>query len=186
MDPDGRVYLLDDFRLLTGVAPAEREPLQPFDLAALDGARIRLADFRGKVLLINFWASWCAPCRQEMPELDSLRREFPPERFAFVAISEDLSTAHARAFIDEFGFTFSVALGKGQMRDPYHYMGLPFTVLVDTRGRVVQRWSGYGEEPQMQAIRALVTAELERDEAAGDAPDAGRHAHGQTAPRLRQ
>jgi len=177
VDPDGRVYLLDDFRLLTGVAPAEREPIEPFDLEGLDGERIRLADFRGKVLLVNFWASWCAPCRQEMPELDALRQEFPPERFAFVAISDDVREADARKFVEDFGFTFPVALGKGKMRARYHYMGLPFTVLVDTEGRVVQRWAGYGEEPQMQAIRALVTAELERAEAAGSHPTGGHQAH---------
>ncbi|MFW6085150.1 MAG: redoxin domain-containing protein, partial [Gemmatimonadota bacterium] len=182
VDPDGRVYLLDDFRLLTGVAPAEREPLEPFNLEGLDGERIRLADYRDRVVLVNFWASWCAPCRQEMPELDALRREFSPERFALIAISDDLEPADARAFIDEFGFTFPVALGRGKMRSRYHYMGLPFTVLVDTGGRIVQRWAGYGEEPQIRAIRALVTAELERtgaDLAAPTGPDgsaAGGHA----------
>jgi thiol-disulfide isomerase/thioredoxin len=165
VDPDGRIYLLEDFRLLTGVAPAERQPLEPFDLEGLDGGRIRLADFRDRVLILNFWASWCAPCRHEMPALDSLHREFPPERLALVAISEDLSTSDARAFIEELGFTFPVALGKGEMRARYHYMGLPFTVLVDTEGRVIQRWAGYGEEPQMQAMRALITAELDRTDA---------------------
>lgn len=193
VDPDGRVYLLDDFRLLTGVAPAEREPLEPFDLEGREGGRIRLADFRGRVVLVNFWASWCAPCRQEMPELDELRREFPPERFALIAISDDLDPADARTFIDEFGFTFPVGLGMGKMRSRYHYMGLPFTVLVDAEGRVVQRWAGYGEEPQMQAIRALVTAELERagadlvtpagprGDAAGGHPAGGHPAGGHSA-----
>lgn len=165
-DPDGRVYLLDDFRLLTGVAPAEREALKPFELEGLDGGVIRLADFAGRLLIVNFWASWCEPCRDEMPALDSLRREFPPERLGLVAISEDVDTADARAFIEEFGFEFPVGLGKGKMRSEYHYVGLPYTLLVDPRGRVIHRWLGDGRDPQIRAMRALITAELERMEPA--------------------
>lgn len=158
----GRVHLLDAFRLLTGVAPAEREPLAPFELELLDGGHARLADYAGRVVLINFWASWCGPCRVEMPALDSLRRGIPDADFAFITMNEDVNVKDARAFIEEYGFDFPVLLGRGRLRQTYHYIGLPFTVLIDRDGKVVQRWIGFAGEEQLAAIRAVTLAELAR------------------------
>lgn len=168
----GRVFFLDEFRLLTGVAPAEREPLRSFDLERLSGGRLALEDFRGQVLLVNFWASWCAPCRVEMPALDSLRLAFATKDFAFVAISDDVEPEAAARFIEEHGFEFPVALGRGKMRAAYHYFGLPFTVLVDREGRVIERWSGFAGDRQIAAIGTLIEAELERGAPAHHEPEA--------------
>ena len=165
-DAEGRVYRLDPFALLTGVAPAERARLAAFDLERLGGGRVRLEDFAGRILLVNVWASWCAPCREEMPALDRLAATFAGEPFAFVALSEDVDPAQAAAFIREYGFTFPVGLGRGTLRARYHYFGLPFTVLVDAGGHVMYRWAGYGGEEQIEGIRALVRAELRRTAAA--------------------
>jgi thiol-disulfide isomerase/thioredoxin len=173
-DGSGRVYLLDPFRLLTGLAPEEREPFPSFDLPGLDGRRIASTDLRGKVVLLNFWASWCAPCREEMPALDSLRRSIPDADFAFVAMNEDQQPEDARAFLDDFGFDFPVALGQGKLKERFRYVGLPFTVLLDREGRVVQRWTGYGGETQMDAIQAAAVAELARST---DGGNGGSHHH---------
>ncbi len=72
--------------------------------------------------------------------------------------------ADARAFLDEFGFDFPVLLGRGRLRERYHYVGLPFTVLLDRQGRMVQRWIGFGGEQQIKAIRAVIQAELDTGE----------------------
>lgn len=161
-DADGRVYLLDPFRLLTGFAPGEREAFAPFDLERLGGGRMTLADVRGRVVLINFWASWCGPCRVELPALDSLWRAITHPDFVFLALSDDVDVDAAAAFIEEFGFEFPVLLGHGKLKARYHYVGLPFTVLLDREGRVVQRWIGFAGEEQLAAIRAVVEAELGR------------------------
>ena len=158
----GRVYSLDPFRLLTGVAPRERESFRPFDLELLGGARMTLDDLHGKVTLVNFWASWCAPCRAEMPALDTLRRVITDPAFTFVTINEDVRPDAAAGFIREFGFDFPVLLGLGQMKARYRYVGLPFTVLLDREGRVVHRWLGFAGREQLAAIRALALAELAR------------------------
>lgn len=162
VDRQGRVYLLDPFRLLTGVPPREREAFAPFELATLDGGRLSLHDLEGKVVLINFWASWCGPCRVEMPALDSLQRSIQDHDFLFVTMNEDVDSDDAASFVAEYGFVFPVVLGRGRLRSRYHYIGLPFTVLLDRDGKVVQRWIGFAGEDQLHSIRAVVAAELDR------------------------
>ena len=140
-----------------------REEAPDFTLKSLDGGNLRLEEYRGQVVLINFWASWCAPCREEMPALDSLRRSIDDPDFLFVTMNEDVKVSEARAFIDEFGFDhLPVLLGKGKLRQRYHYYGLPLTVLVDREGRTVQRWIGFAGEEQIAGIRAVIKAELLR------------------------
>jgi thiol-disulfide isomerase/thioredoxin len=171
---DGRVYLLDEFRLLAGIAPDERDAFPPLSGDLLGGGTVSSAVLEGRVTLVNFWASWCDPCRTEMPALDSLSKSIADARWQFLTVNEDVHAADARAFVDEFRFTFPVVLGRGRLRSRYHYVGLPFTVLVDGQGRVVQRWIGFAGPEQIQGIRAVVTAELGRmGEGAGDAV----HAH---------
>jgi thiol-disulfide isomerase/thioredoxin len=178
-DRDGRVYLLDDFELLTGVAPRARAPFGEFDLELLNGGRVTSADMMGKVVLINFWASWCEPCRDEMPALDALRRSITHDDFAFMTFNEDVTLSPARRFLEDYGSDFPVALGHGDLRAKYHYVGLPFTVLVDRAGKVVTRWIGYAGEEQLQSIRSITQAELDRLMPGMDhsAMGAGEHAH---------
>lgn len=173
VDHGGRVYLLDPFRLLSGVPPSEREPAPSFDLPTIGGGQLSSAALRGRVVLANFWASWCAPCRTEMPALDSLRREISDSAFVFLGVNEEEDTAAARRFLDRYGFDFPVVLGRGKMRERFHYPGLPYTMLLDRTGGIAGRWIGFAGREQLQAIRALVRAELNR-EVTGH----GRHQHG--------
>lgn len=172
VDEEGRVYLLDPFQLLSGVPAARREPAPSFELPTLRGGQISSAALRGRVALLNFWASWCAPCRIEMPALDTLRRAVADSDFVFLAVNEEDDTAAARAFVAPFGEDFPVALGRGRMRERFHYPGLPYTVLLDRDGRIAGRWIGFAGPEQLQSIRALVNAELGRSG----------HRHGQHFP----
>ena len=175
-DEEGRVYALDPFRVLAGVPPREREAVPAFELPALGGGSISRKAMLGQVVLVNLWASWCGPCRDEMPALDSLRREVTDPAFFFVALSDDVSETAARAFLQARGFDFSVALGHGTLRDQFHLPGLPVTILVDREGREVRRWIGYAGAEQIASIRALVRAELDR--APGTHVQHGTHQHG--------
>jgi thiol-disulfide isomerase/thioredoxin len=167
VDEEGRLHLLDPFRLLTGVAPNEREDFTPFELERLDGGTMNLDELRGRVVLVNFWASWCAPCRVEMPVLDSLRQSIEDSDFLFITMNEDIQTADAREFIEEYGFEFPVLLGHGRLKTKYHYVGLPYTVVLDREGRVVHRWVWFAGEEQIAAIRAVIRAELDREAGGG-------------------
>jgi thiol-disulfide isomerase/thioredoxin len=171
VDRAGQIHLLDAARLLDGVPERDREPAPELDLPAMGGGRFTSRSLLGRVALLNFWASWCAPCRSELPALDSLRRELADSEFAFVGINEEEDTGAARAFMDQFGFTFPVAFGQGRLRPLFHFPGLPYTVLLDRGGRIAGRWIGYAGPEQIQAMRALIRSELSRGDGHG-------HRHG--------
>ncbi len=162
----GRVYALDENRLLGAIPPAAREPLPDFDLPRLGGGRASLQEHLGRVLLINIWASWCTPCRTEMPVLDTLQAALRGNGFAFLAISEDENRRNAERFVADLGFDFPVLFGDGRLKAQHHYPGLPYTVLVDREGRIVRRWFGELQPPDYQLIVTLVRSEL-----TGMAPD---------------
>ncbi len=180
---DGRTFSVDPLRLLTGVAPRERESLAPVTLPLLTGGRVTLDSTLSMVTLVNVWASWCAPCREEMPALDSLRHQLAGEpRFRFVTINEDVRADDARGFLESFGFDFSVLLGGGRQRNTLHYPGLPYTLLLDANGRIVQRWIGFAGPDQLAAVRSTIHAELVRTAATTTRHDstpngAGRRRH---------
>lgn len=158
----GRTYLVDGDRLLAGVAARSAEPLRAINLPLLSGGTAAVHD-PGKVTLVNVWASWCAPCREEMPALDSLQRELRTEaRFQFVTVNEDVQVGSARRFLDEFGFEFPTLLGRGRARNELHYPGLPYTILVDAKSRVIRKWIGYAGPSQIPEIRVAITRELRR------------------------
>ncbi len=162
VNPAGRLYQFDDFRLLSGVAVADREIFPSFDLELLRGGSMHSDELIGGVTLINVWASWCEPCREEMPALDSLQRSIDNDAFRFVTLNEDVDPEDAADFLDEFGFTFPAALGLGNMKNVYHYRGLPLTLLVDRQGLIVQQWIGFAGQDQLAAIRTVIDAELAR------------------------
>ncbi len=107
-----------------------------FDLLTLDGSRLRLSDLRGRVVLLNFWATWCSPCRVEMPDLQA-RADRWPERLVVVGVDFDEPEADVRAFRDELGLTFPLALDPGaQVQELYRIVGYPTSIFVDEEGVV--------------------------------------------------
>ncbi len=160
VDRSGRVYLLDERALLTGLGPRRRERLEPFDLEQRGGGRISLAELRGRVVLVNFWATWCPPCVRELPALDRLDREIADSGFVLLAVNEDVDTAALPGFLQRVRIAAPVLLGGGRMKLRYHYPGLPYTMLLDREGRVVQRWAGELDESRLAALRTAIEAEL--------------------------
>jgi thiol-disulfide isomerase/thioredoxin len=131
--------------LLTAIAVAWERPLSlPFK--DLNGNKVQIKDLRGKVVLLNFWATWCVPCRSEMPMLVEAEKQYGPRGVAFVAISLDDRTTRPKIpdFLKEFQIGFPVWTGASTMdlEDLKLGQALPATAFLDREGRVVARVLG--------------------------------------------
>ncbi len=124
--------------------PKERLAAPPFELETLDGDTLRLEDYRGKLVLINFWATFCAPCRREMPALDALQGRYAEQGLVVLAIAADRNGRRVVApYIAEHGYRFPVALdAEGDVRKRYEVNALPTSYLVGRDGRFVARVIG--------------------------------------------
>jgi thiol-disulfide isomerase/thioredoxin len=166
VSPAGTLATVDGDSLLeagaTSSPPAlERAPFTPaFALPDLRGDTVTLGRFAGKVTLVNFWASWCDPCREEFPHMADLYREFGRRDFEIAAISDDVDRAKMRAFVQQFRPPFPILVGGGQMKQTYHYRGLPYSVLLDRRGRVIERIFGFGGADEFRKLRATIANEV--------------------------
>lgn len=157
----GQIRVVDPVALLAQSPTLGREPFTPpFTLPDLSGKPARLADYRGKVTLVNFWASWCEPCREEFPHMAELYKDFARRGFAIAAISDDVSDNKMRAFVREFRPPFPILVGGGRMKAAYHYRGLPYSVLLDRNGRIIERIFGFGGDNEFRHFRELITREL--------------------------
>ena len=119
-------------------------PAPDFTLAARDGGKVSLADLKGQVVMINFWATWCGPCKIEMPAMERLYRSFSRKDFEILAVSTDAQgAAVTRPFQREVGFTFPV-LHDADFRIGLQYGArqLPMTFLIDRKGIIRNRIPG--------------------------------------------
>jgi len=161
VDARGKLVTFDADSLLAGTASPSREPFAPaFALPDLRGDTVTLAQFAGKVTLVNFWASWCDPCRDEFPHMAQLYREFDRKDFDIAAISDDVDSGKMLAFVRRFGPPFPILVGGGRMRQTYHYRGLPYSVLLDRRGRVIERIFGFGGAAEFRNLRETIANEV--------------------------
>ncbi len=135
-------------------APAEAPS---FELIELSGARVSLDSLAGKVVLLNFWATWCAPCRSEMPGMERVWQQYRDRGFAVVAVSVDAGGEKRIA-----GFVRRLKLGYPILLDPdsevaerYNVSGLPASFLIDREGRVIGRMIGSREWDSPEAIRLI-------------------------------
>ncbi|MBI3637060.1 MAG: TlpA family protein disulfide reductase [Candidatus Rokubacteria bacterium] len=134
----GRTFTLDDaVRELDLVKPSRVKAAQDFTLPLASGKKFRLAEHRGKVVFINFWATWCPPCREEMPAMERLYREHRDAGFVMVAVSLDADAKVVPPFLSQHPFTFPVALDpKMEVANAYGVRGLPSSFIVDARGNL--------------------------------------------------
>lgn len=115
-----------------------------FELKDLEGKRVSFKDFKGKVVLLNFWATWCAPCRAEMPSLENLYRSFKGKGLVVIGVSVDNSDNSVRSFVRQKKITFPILLDskKEVSFDDYGVIGLPVTFLIDQKGIIVEKVFG--------------------------------------------
>jgi len=117
--------------------------MPPFTLTSLSGQAVRSADLKGKVVVLNFWATWCGPCKEEMPALDRLRRQFDARDLVVLTITTDQQRDSIQAFLTSLGLSLPVLLDESRnVSDSYLVRGLPTTFGLARDGRLVGRAVG--------------------------------------------
>ena len=135
--------------------PGKGVPAANFTFPDLDGNMMSLADFRGKVVLLNIWATWCAPCVAEMPSMQKLYQGLRDEGLEILAVSIDESGAEAvKPFMEKHKLEFPVLLDtKGDIKDLYQNTGIPESFIIDKHGMIVEKIIGPREWASSGAIR---------------------------------
>lgn len=124
-----------------------------FTLQSLQGSRVNLKDFRGKVVFLNFWATWCGPCRWEMPAMEKLWNRFKEDRFVILAVDIREGKDVVKSFIQEEGYTFPVLLdSKGEVAGIYGIRAIPTTFLINPEGKIVGKAVGAREWASQDAF----------------------------------
>ena len=148
---------------LPGLAAAAATPgsaAPDFSLAARDGGKVRLADLKGQVVMINFWATWCGPCRQEMPLLAQLNSKYEPLGFTLLGVNVEPDSAAAVTWLKSMPVTFPILFDTDSaVAGSFGVEGMPSTVFVDRKGQVRYIHRGYkpGDEAKYaDMIRSLV------------------------------
>jgi thiol-disulfide isomerase/thioredoxin len=137
-----------------GEAPSLRGKVAPgFTLVTLDGKKVSLSDYKGRPVLVNFWATWCAPCKLEMPWFEQLRAQYAGQGFEILGIAEDDAGKDEIAKVaKKTGVTYPVLLTDGKVAPAYGGVDvLPMSFYVDKTGVVVEETAGLGSKDEIEA-----------------------------------
>jgi peroxiredoxin len=139
---------------------ADPEPAPDFALKSTAGENVRLSELHGQVVLINFWASWCGPCRQELPHLDALYERYEPLGFTLLGINVEEDPTAAKRLLKDLPVSFPILLdSNNDVSKLYDVIAMPSTVIIDRDGRVRHVHHGYKpgyENLYQDQIRGLV------------------------------
>ncbi|MBR2326494.1 MAG: TlpA family protein disulfide reductase [Alistipes sp.] len=128
-----------------------------FEVQMFDGSTVKLADLKGKVVLLNFWATWCPPCRAELARVEKeIIERFKGEKFVFLPVSRGETKEKVAAFREKMGYTFPMGLDTDQtIYKKYAVTYIPRNFLIDKEGKVVKASVGYDEEEFAELIKLI-------------------------------
>ncbi len=140
----GRVESTATSAIKPGLPPVEAsDAAPPFTLSDVQGRPVSLADFRGKVVVLDFWATWCPPCKREIPDFIDLQSEYSSKGLQIVGIALD-EPQKVKEFAEQVGMNYSVLLGDDATAMEYGGIsGIPTTFVIDRTGKIVNRFEGY-------------------------------------------
>jgi peroxiredoxin len=154
----GFATLLLSVPVLAGVAPNSVAP--DFTLTAQTGKPVELTQFKGQVVMLNFWASWCGPCRQEMPLLDSIYKKYNKAGFTMIGVNVEPDSKAANDWLKQTPVSFPILYDtQSDVSKLYGVAGMPSTVIIDRKGNVRMIHRGYkpgDEEEYLSNIRSLM------------------------------
>ena len=135
-------------------------PAPAFTLAGLDGVQEALSQYKGQVVMVNFWATWCGPCQQEMPLLDQMYKKYKPAGFTLIGVNVDKESPAVKELLARKPVSFPVLLDPAnQVSKAYHVDEMPSSVIIDRKGQIRYIHRGYrpGDENDYQdRIRQLI------------------------------
>ncbi len=135
----------------SGRPGALHQPAADFTLKVLDGSTLSLANYRGKIVLLDFWATWCTPCRAEIPQFVDYQNKYGARGLQVIGISMDDDAAAVREFYSQLKMNYPVALGTSQMAEAYGgVLGLPVTFIIAQDGRIAAKYVGAADMPTME------------------------------------
>ncbi len=135
-------------------SPPARDRARPFTVRTLDGRTLRLSDLRGRPVIVDFWATWCAPCRVSMPLLSRMQDRFAREGLVVVGLSvDDVAPQDVRSFAERMRVRFPVAMASESVMEDYGPIrSIPTTVFIDRRGHIVRRVVGYLDRETLESF----------------------------------
>ena len=149
----------DPFSALNLIKPNRPLAAKDFSVVGLDSWPLRLSDFKGRVRLVNFWATWCLPCKEEMPSMERLYRRYQGRGFTIIGISIDTNLPAVEPFVKHLGLTFSIGLDpKLAVAGGYTVRVLPSSFLIDRGGNIVavafgpRDWDGVAARQVIEAL----------------------------------
>jgi peroxiredoxin len=150
---------LDQLVARTGFQPVkEGSATRDFDLPGLSGEKLSLAGFKGKLVMLNFWATWCPPCRAEMPSMQKLYTQLKADGFEILAVNLQENAKTVSDHIKKNGFTFPVALdASGSVGGAYGIRAIPTSFLVDRGGKIIGSLVGTREWADPASVEAFMT-----------------------------
>ena len=137
-----------------GEVSSERKVAQDFTLTTLQGEQVTLSDYKGKIILLNFWASWCEPCKDEMPDMQRFSEKNPDIAVLAVNLtSMDIGIDDVKQFVHYFGLTFPILLDEEDVvGQQYKILTIPTSYIIDTEGRIFKEVIGPMDEKMMERL----------------------------------
>ena len=139
------ILLIASFLMATAVEATQISgPAHDFTLKSYSGKNLKLSEYRGNVVLINFWASWCGPCRQEMPLLEKLHQQYSPYGFTILGVNVEEDSTAAKKLLKDIKVTFPILFdSRNSVSKAYNVMAMPTTVMIDRDGNMRYLHKGY-------------------------------------------
>jgi thiol-disulfide isomerase/thioredoxin len=127
-------------------------PAPAFSVKSLEGRPVRLSDYRSRPVIVDFWATWCAPCRASMPHLNDLNTRYGPKGLAVIGVSvDDTGPVPVRRFANGLGLKFTLAMANDDVLDAYGPIrSIPTTIFISRKGEIVRRVVGYVDDETLE------------------------------------
>jgi len=120
------------------------------------GQTVGIDDFKGQLVYLDFWASWCGPCRQSLPILNEIREEFKGKGFEVVAVNVDENLKDALGFLDRYPVSYPILLDpKGEMPKAYDVKGMPTAYLLDSTGKIIYKHVGFKKKDRKKIVELI-------------------------------